>query len=216
MTDEVKTISATHATDMKVIAAYDPSATEMDADCERSFQPFTANDGACQRSIQVFAKLLSATDKATHVKWDQMLDLGAIHNYMAAALFQQIAKACGAGPKIEGATIVECDLYKEAQRINGADPEAPNGMHCIAWAKIKLDMQTSDRSIYTQIIRVDVLNRSLVHDLRGALQQSMDEGMTDIHNQTSSPHMRPEWYRIRMAASSSHPGEVKIPRPEIR
>ena len=68
MTDEVKTISATHATDMKVIAAYDPSATEMDADCERSFQPFTANDGACQRSIQVFAKLLSATDKAQLLK----------------------------------------------------------------------------------------------------------------------------------------------------
>ena len=83
-------------------------------------------------------------------------------------------------------------------------------MHVISWMKIRLNAKKNDGTLFTQEIRYDILNRSAVQDLRGASQQSKDEGYLDIHNLIYGPNMRPESYVIRMPSHSSS-GTVRIP-----
>ena len=194
--------------DVAQLLAYKPTEKEIADDCERSHAPFEDSTGACQRSLPLFLPLKEATANATHVQWDQMLDTGAVGTFMAASLAFKLSEYCSKG-KDANCSILDMGIYAAPQRINGADPEAPNGMHAISWMKVRVNSKKLDGTTFTQEIKYDILNRTAVQDLRGIAQMSMDEGYLDIHNQVSGPNMRPEAYVLRMASHSSS-GTVRL------
>ena len=196
------------ARDSALLANYNPSKAEVESDKQRAFVGYGSQDGACQRSIELYVPLKDPTPKATHVKWDQMLDLGAVGTYMAASLMFKFLQYCSRDDT--DATIVKMGFYKKPERINGADPTAEDGMHTIAWIKIKVNSKLPDGTTFTQELKYDVLNRSAVQDLRGASQQSKDEGYPDIHDQITSANSRPEYYVVRSPTVTSA-GTVRIP-----
>ena len=62
-----------------------PSKESIDEDCKREHHVYESQDGACQRSIELFVPLKMKAPKGNCVKWDQMLDLGAIGNFMSGS-----------------------------------------------------------------------------------------------------------------------------------
>ena len=164
--------------DVTHLLAYKPTKQEIADDCERSHSPSEDSTGTCQRK--------EATANATHVQWDQMLDTGAVGTFMAASLAFKLSEYCSKG-KDADCSILDMGIYAAPQRINGADPEAPNGMHAISWMKVRVNSKKLDGTTFTQEIKYDILNRTAVQDLRGVAQMSMDEDYLDIHNQVSGP-----------------------------
>ena len=109
----------------------------------------------------MFLPLEKATANATHIQWDQMLDTGAAGTLMAASLAFKLNEFCTKG-KDPNYSIVDMGMYAAPQRINGADPEAPNGMHAISWMKVRLNAKKLDGTVFAQEVKYDVLNRSAV------------------------------------------------------
>ena len=143
---------------------------------------------------------------ATHVRWMSMLDLGAIGNFQSASLAHQIIKHTEHG---KDAVVLKTGLYKSPLRVTGADPSGAVGMHTVSWVMFRVNSAQLDGTQFTQDIRIDILNRSAVSCLRGASQQSKDEGYTDIHDRVIGPGCRKEAYVIRMPTNSS-PGTVRL------
>ena len=62
-------------------------------DVDRRHVPYTndsTRDGAIQRSIKLKILLDKAVTSGTHLEWEQMVDTGAVDNYMAMALEMKI------------------------------------------------------------------------------------------------------------------------------
>ena len=187
--------------------AYNPTPEEIKQDLQLTHTTYKGSgDGACQRSIELYVPLKCPTSKATHVRWMSMLDLGAIGNFQSASLAHQIIKHTEHG---KDAVVLETGLYKSPLRVTGADPSGAVGMHAVSWVKLRVHSTQLDGTQFTQDIRIDILNRSAVSCLRGASQQSKDEGYTDIHDRVIGPSSRKEAYVIRMPTNSS-PGTVRL------
>jgi hypothetical protein len=164
---------------------YKPTADEIKQDLKLTHTVYKGNgDGACQRSIEQYVPLMEPTSKATHVFWMSMCDQGAIGNYMASSLAHLLLKFTQHG---KDAVILKTGFYKCPQRLTGADPSGTTGMHVVSWMLIRVHSTQLDGTQFTQDIRIDILNRSAVADLRGAHQQSIDEGYADIHNRVTGP-----------------------------
>lgn len=71
--------------------------------------------------------------------------------------------------------------------------------------KLKVTHVLLDGQIWEETFSYQILNRSIIQDIRGIKQISQDEALMHINNQTSSANMRPEWYEIR------NPCSVKMP-----
>ena len=207
-------VGAVTASDATRLAsyAYNQSPEEIKQDLQRTHTTFKGNgDGACQRSIELYAALLNPTELATHVRWMSMCDSGAIGNFMASSFAHQVLKHTEHG---KDAVVLKTGLYKSPQRVTGADPTGTVGMHAISWVILRVHSTQLDGTQFTQDIRIDILNRSAVACLRGAHQMAKDEGYLDIHNRVIGPGCRKEAYVIRMPTNSSS-GTVRLPLHRI-
>ena len=169
-------------------------------DVDRRHVPYTndaTRDGAIQRSLKLKIPLDKAVANGNHLEWEQMVDSGAVDNYMAMALAMKILTQC-----VE--SVVDKGTFDKALRIQGAEPGTA-GIYAIAWMKLKVTHVLLDGQIWEETLSYQILNRSIIQDIRGIKQISQDEALMHIHNQTSSANMRPEWYEIR------NPCSVKIP-----